>query len=62
MPEEKEEKEQPKPSERFIYSEDDVAHIFRLGDIGTVFDKNENTKKTNILLKKLLPNKKKILK
>jgi hypothetical protein len=62
MPDEKQEQEKPKPSERFIYSEDDIAHLFRLGDTGTVFDKNENTEKSNILLKKLVPNKKKVIK
>jgi hypothetical protein len=62
MPDKKEETEKSKPSERFIYSEDDVAHIFRLGDIGTVFDKNENTKKSSILLKKLVPIKKNVIK
>jgi hypothetical protein len=62
MPDKKEEIEKPKPSERFIYNEDDVAHIFRLGDIGTVFDKNENAKKSSILLKKLVPIKKNVIK
>jgi hypothetical protein len=62
MPDKKEEVEKPKPSERFIYNEEDVAHIFRLGDTGTVFDKNENIEKSNILLKKLVPNKKKVIK
>lgn len=57
-----ENEEKPKRVERFIYSEDDVAHIFRLGVIGTVFDKNENVKKSNILLKKLIPSKKKLMK
>jgi hypothetical protein len=47
-----ENEEKPKRVNRFIYSEDDVAHIFRLGDIGTVFDKKEENKV--ILLKKLL--------
>jgi len=61
MPEEKE-VEKLKPSERFIYNEEDVAHIFRLGDIGTVFDKNENTEKSSILLKKLVPIKKNVIK
>ena len=61
MPEEKE-VEKPKPSQRIIYDEEDVAHIFRLGDTGTIFDKNENTEKSNILLKKLVPNKKKVIK
>jgi hypothetical protein len=62
MPDEKKEIEKPKPSERFIYNEDDVAHIFRLGDIGTVFDTNENTEKSSILLKKLVPIKKNVIK
>ena len=57
-----ENEDKPKRVERFIYSEDDVAHIFRLGDIGTVFDKNENVKKSNMLLKKLIPGKKKLMK
>lgn len=57
-----ENEDKPKRVERFIYSEDDVAHIFRLGDIGTVFDKNENVKKSNMLLKKLIPSKKKLTK
>jgi hypothetical protein len=47
-----ENEEKPKRVNRFIYSEDDVTHIFRLGDIGTVFDKKEENKV--ILLKKLL--------
>ena len=57
-----EKKENPKPSERFIYSKDDVDHIFRLWTIGTVFDKNENVKKSTTLLKKLLEMKKKLVK
>lgn len=61
MPEEKKE-EEPKRVERFIYSEDDVDHIFRLGDIGTVFDTKENVEKSTTLLKKLIPNKKKLMK
>ena len=59
MPDDKQE-EKSKRVERFIYSEDDVAHIFRLGDIGTVFTKTENVKKSNTLLKKLIPTKKKL--
>lgn len=62
MPDEKQEQEKPKRSQRFIYDEGDVVHIFRLGDIGTVFDKNENTEKSNILLKKLLQTKKNVIK
>ena len=62
MPDEKNEKEQPKRVNRFIYSEDDVDHIFRLGDIGGVFKKNENVEKFTTLLKKLIPNKKKMMK
>lgn len=58
----KDEKEITKPSERFVYSESDVEHIFRLGDIGTVFGKNESVKKSNILLKKLIEIKKKLVK
>ena len=57
-----ENEEKPKRVNRFIYSEDDVAHIFRLGDIGTVFDKNENTQKSSILLKKLIPINKNVIK
>lgn len=60
MPDDK--KESPKPSKRFVYSKDDVDHIFRLGDIGTVFSKNENVKNSNILLKKLIEIKKKLVK
>jgi hypothetical protein len=52
-----ENEEKPKRVERFVYSEDDVAHIFRLGKIGGVFSQEE--KKENILLKKLIPSKKK---
>lgn len=62
MPEEKDKQGKPKRVERFIYSEDDVTHIFRLGDIGGVFDKNENVEKSTTLLKKLIPNKKKLMK
>jgi len=57
-----ENEEKPKRVNRFIYSEDDVVHIFRLGDIGTVFDKNENTQKSSILLKKLIPINKNVIK
>lgn len=57
-----ENEEKPKRVNRIIYSEDDVAHIFRLGDIGTVFDKNENTQKSSILLKKLIPINKNVIK
>ncbi len=52
-----ENEEKPKRVERFIYSEDDVAHIFRLGKTGDVFSQEE--KNENILLKKLIPSKKK---
>lgn len=52
-----ENEEKPKRVERFIYSEDDVAHIFRLGKTGGVFSQEE--KNENILLKKLIPSKKK---
>lgn len=62
MPEQKEQEEKPKRVERFIYSDDDVTHIFRLGDIGGVFDTNKNVEKSNTLLKKLIPNKKKLMK
>lgn len=62
MPEEKKQEEKPKRIHRFIYSEEDVTHIFRLGDIGSVFDKNENVEKSTTLLKKLIPNKKKLMK
>lgn len=61
MPDKKE-KEEPKRVDRFIYSKEDVDHIFRLGDIGTVFDTNENVEKFTTLLKKLIPNKKKLMK
>lgn len=60
MPDDK--KEKSKRVERFIYLEDDVAHIFRLGDIGGIFKKNENVEKSTTLLKKLIPNKKKLMK
>jgi hypothetical protein len=56
MPDDKKE-EKPKRVERFIYSEDDVNHIFKLGKIGGVFDTEKE--KSDILLKKLVPNKKK---
>lgn len=62
MPEEKQKDKKAKRVERFIYSEDDVDHIFRLGDIGGVFDKNESVEKSTTLLKKLIPNKKKMMK
>lgn len=58
MPEEKKE-EKPKRVERFIYSEDDITHIFKLGKIGGVFSGKENEVKETILLKKLIPNTKK---
>jgi hypothetical protein len=62
MPDEKEkETEKPKPSDRFLYNTEDVEHIFRLGDIGTVFQKKENTEKSSTLLKKLMPNKKNVI-
>jgi hypothetical protein len=54
MPDNKQE-EKPKRVERFIYSEDDVNHIFKLGKTGGVFDKE----KSNILLKNLVPTTKK---
>lgn len=57
-----EQEEKPKRVHRFIYSEDDIVHIFRLGDIGTVFDTNENVEKSTTLLKKFIPNKKKLRK
>lgn len=61
MPDEKEKQEEkPKPSDRFLYNAEDVEHIFRLGDIGTVFKKNENMEKSSTLLKKLIPTKKKM--
>lgn len=53
-----ENEQKSKRVERFIYSEDDVAHIFRLGKLGGVFSKDEQ--KENILLKKLIPSKKKL--
>lgn len=56
MPETKDDKT-PKRVDRFIYSQEDVKHIFRLGDIGGVFSKRDEN--TVILLKKLLNNTKK---
>ena len=58
MPEEKQ-KETPKRVERFIYSEDDINHIFKLGKTGTVFSGKENEVKEIILLKKLITKTKK---
>ena len=58
MPEEKK-KETPKRVERFIYSEDDINHIFILGKTGTVFSGKENEVKEIILLKKLITKTKK---
>lgn len=52
-----ENEEKSKRVERFIYSEDDVAHIFRLGKIGGIFKKDEENE--SISLKKLIPSKKK---
>lgn len=49
MPDEKKE-EKPKRVNRFIYSDDDVAHIFRLGDIGGVFKTEESTLKLESIL------------
>jgi hypothetical protein len=49
------ERENKKPAHRFLYNEDDVAHIFRLGDIGTVFNKKEKPEDTSALLKKMIP-------
>lgn len=43
--------------DRFIYTKDDVKHIFKLGDIGKVFGKTEENR--IILLKKILMNNKK---
>lgn len=60
MPEEKQQEEQPKRVERFIYSEEDIRHIFKLGNTGDIFGTNENIKNSTILLKKLIPNKKKL--
>ena len=60
MPEDKKEKvEKPKPSERFFYNEEDVAHIFKLGKTGGVFDSITKKEKSNILLKNFISNKKK---
>jgi len=43
--------------DRFVYSKEDVKHIFRLGSIGGVFGKKEEN--VTILLKKLISNNKK---
>lgn len=45
--------------DRFVYSKEDVKHIFRLGSIGGVFGKKEEN--VTILLKKLISNDKKWL-
>lgn len=58
MPNNKQE-EKPKRVERFIYSEDDVNHIFKLGKTGGVFDVDKSKEKSNILLKNLIPTTKK---
>jgi len=57
MPEEKNEDQKPKRSNRFVYSEEDVNHIFKLGKTGGVFNSEEQNE--NILLKKLIPTSKK---
>lgn len=44
--------EKPKRVDRFIYNEDDVKHIFKLGDIGGVFGKKNES--NVISLKKLM--------
>jgi hypothetical protein len=47
--------QEKKPAHRFLYDEDDVAHIFRLGDIGTVFNKKQKPEDASTLLKKMIP-------
>lgn len=61
MPDEKKE-ESKKPAQRFIYNGEDAAHIFRLGDIGTVFNKNESIFSLRSILKKISISKKKLMK
>lgn len=64
MPDEKKE-ESKKPAQRFIYDGEDAAHIFRLGDIGTVFDKtekNESFFSLKSILKKITISNKKLRK
>jgi hypothetical protein len=57
MPENNKEEKSPKRVDRFIYSEEDVNHIFKLGKTGDVFNSEEQNE--NILLKKLIPTSKK---
>lgn len=54
-----ENEEKPKRVERFVYSEEDVKHIFGLGKTGKVFTKEE---RTSVLLKKIQEIKRKITK
>lgn len=61
MPDEKKE-DKPKRVNRFIYSDDDVAHIFRLGDIGGVFKAEESTIKLESILDTVKKMKKKMMK
>lgn len=58
MTDEEKKEEKPKRVNRFIYSDDDIAHIFRLGDIGGVF----KTEKSTLKLESILNNVKKIKK
>ena len=41
MPENNKEEKSPKRVDRFIYSEEDVNHIFKLGKTGGVFNSEE---------------------
>jgi hypothetical protein len=50
----KKQEEKPKRVNRFIYSDDDVNHIFKLGKIGGVFNEDTTDTKSDILLKNLI--------
>lgn len=62
MPDKTNEKEQPKRVDRFVYSEEDVKHIFRLGKTGGVFEEETKEQRVSSLLKKIQEIKKKITK
>jgi hypothetical protein len=53
MTDEKNEDQKPKRSSRFVYSEEDVAHIFGLGKTGGVFKEETKEERVSSLLKKI---------
>lgn len=62
MPDEKKKEETPKRVNRFIYSDEDVNHIFRLGKTGGIFKEETKQQRVSSLLKKIQEIKKKMTK